>query len=245
MFVDVHAHLDDGQYAKDLPEVISRAEAAGVKFIVNNGVDIASNRKTLLLSKKYGLVKPALGLYPGVAQDMSWDDIHDEIKFIRKQKPFAIGEVGLDYYHEHDAKKQKEVFLEFISLAERLDVPLIVHSRKAERDIVDMLISSRLKKVVLHCFCGKMKIALDAEKHGFFFSVPPIVNSSTQFQELVSRISISSILTETDSPYLSDVKGERNEPKNVTCTVKKISGLKNLDEFETRNLIFMNFQKIF
>jgi TatD DNase family protein len=245
MFVDVHAHLDDKQFQKDLPEVIERAKAAGVTTIINNGSDMESNRKTLELSKKFSIIRPALGFYPGFAQNLTLQEIDREIEFIRKSKPIAIGEVGLDFYHEHNKNKQTEIFQKFITLAEKLKLPLIVHSRKAEKEVVDLLLSSKLKKVILHCYTGKLKIARIAEDNGFSFSIPPIVINSKQFQQLVEQTSISNLLTETDSPYLSAIKSERNEPKNVVDTVKKIAEIKNLDKLETKNLIFMNFQRIF
>ncbi len=245
MFVDVHAHLDDKQFDGDIVDVISKAEAAGVKVIINNGIDVKSNRKTLELARRFDIIRPALGVFPGFAQGMGEDNLDEEIEFIVKNKPVAVGEVGLDYYHEHDKKRQVNAFEKFISIAERLDVPLIVHSRNAEKDVVDMLVSSRVKKIVLHCFCGKFKIAKIAEDQGFFFSIPPIVVNSKQFQEMVKKISMNNLLSETDSPYLSSVSGRRNEPCFVVDVVKKISKLKKLDEIKTKKLLFANFQRIF
>ena len=122
ILVDVHAHLDLKEFDSDLDEVIKRAEVAGVKAIISNGINYKSNRKTLELSKKYSIIKPALGLYPDDAIKLTQEQIQDELNFIEKNKDkiIAIGEVGLDYKYckkkqEHDL--QKEILLKIINLS--------------------------------------------------------------------------------------------------------------------------------
>ena len=245
MLVDVHAHLDFKDFDADIDEVIKRAHEAEVIAIINNGTDPETNRKTIALSAKYHLVKPALGIYPTEAAKMTEEQLDKEFKYIENSKPVGLGEVGLDLKLLPDLKGQKEVFERFIKLSEKMRIPLIVHSRKAEQIVVDTLISSNAKLVNLHCFSGKLSLAKKAEDHGWYMSIPPNVVFSTHFQELVKTVSLSHLLTETDSPFLSNVKGERNEPANVKATVQKIAEIKGMDPIETENNIFLNFSRLF
>ena len=199
----------------------------------DSGVDQESNEKVLELSRKYEIIKASLGIYPLDAVGLGhYDDVPREnrefdvdaaLKFIEKNKKecFAIGEVGLDYSPEGNfkEKEQKEVFWKVINLAEKLRKPLIVHTRKAEKDCLDILESSKLKNVVLHCFTGNLKLVKIAEDLGFYLSIPTIITRLKHFQEVVERTSINNLLTETDAPYLSAEKNGRSEPSHIKETV--------------------------
>jgi len=250
LLVDVHAHLDLNEFDSDLDEVIKRAETAGVKAIISNGLNPESNRKTLELSRKYKIVKPAFGLYPNDALKLTEKEIESELNFIEKNKDkiAAIGEVGLDYKYckkKQEQELQKEIFLKIINLSKKINKPLIIHSRKAEQEIISILENSDAKKVVLHCFSGKLRLIKRAAGLGYYFSVPTNVVRSNQFQKLVEIVDINKLLTETDSPYLSPYKNKRNEPSFIIEAIKKIAEIKNISINETANNIFMNYQKIF
>ncbi len=247
LLVDVHTHLDHCKFKNDLDKVIDNAKRNNVKVIINNGIDIKKNRETLELAKKYDIVKSALGLYPIEALKLKDEEVDEELEFISKNKDkiVAIGEGGLDYHwdkKEHD--RQKKIFEKIIKLAEKLKKPLIVHSRMAEKDALDLLESSNAK-VVLHCFNGNFDLVKKADKLGYYFSIPTNVVRSEQFQKIVSMININKILTETDSPYLSPFPGKRNEPCNIIESVKKIAEIKKMDKEEVANNIFMNYKNLF
>jgi len=245
MFVDVHCHLDDEKF-NDLNSVINNAKANGVKAIISNGINYESNLRTLEIAEKYSIVKPALGLYPLEALKLTDSEIKEELEFItrNKKKIIAIGEVGIDYHYSNEKERQKKIFLEVIELSEKLKLPLIIHSRKAEQDVVDLLKSSNVKKAVMHSFTGKLKIAKEIIDHNWSFSIPLIIKKASNFKRLVEISPISNLLTETDSPYLG-ISEKINEPSNVVDVVKEISLIKKLNSDETKNLIFMNFQRIF
>ncbi len=245
MLFDVHAHLDHTKFSKDLDLVIERAKKNNVVVIINNGLNIATNRSTLQLAKKYPIVQPALGLYPTHAEEMSMKEIEEELNFIKKQKIIAIGECGLDNKYVIDEKKQQKVFQMLIDLAEKMKLPIIVHSRQSEAKAIEILECSKLKKVIMHCFCGSSTLVKKIEDNGWYFSIPPTVKFSKKFQKLVKRVSINNLLTETDSPYLGPEKNKRNEPKNVFETVKKISEIKKLEKSEVEKIFYMNFRRIF
>jgi TatD DNase family protein len=241
MLVDVHTHITDKRFDEDRGELIEKSKCS---VIINNGISVKDNRETLALAKKHKKVKAALGLHPYDIVKMSDDEIEKELTFISKQKIIALGEIGLDFTYENK-EKQIKYFKKFLDLAKKMDLPVITHSRKAEKELIDILEEFEMKKVILHCYCGKKKLALRAEKLGYYFSVPPRLLSSDQFQELVKEISITKLLTETDAPYMGAKKGERNIPSNVEQTIKKIAELKRMDETEVKNSIFMNYQSLF
>ncbi|MBS3117583.1 TatD family hydrolase [Candidatus Woesearchaeota archaeon] len=248
MFVDVHAHIDYEDFKKDRKEVLDRAIKAGLIAVITNGTNEKSNEQVLKLARQYGLLKPALGLYPLEAiklEEEGIERVFAQIK-INAKKIIAIGEIGLDYaYDKENQENQKRLFRNLLHIAKEYDLPVIVHSRKAEMQAIDVLEEEKMKKVVMHCFSGSMKLVKRIEDNGWYVSIPANVVFSTHFQEVVKRTGLQYILTETDAPFLSPQKNERNEPKNVVNTVKVIADLKGLDKGETKKIIFTNFQKLF
>ena len=237
MLVDVHCHIED---FNDVDQVIDRAVSKGVKAILNNGSNRESNEKTLELARKYDVVKACLGLFP--SDILKINDVSKEIDWIFSQDFFAVGEIGLDgTYGGMDT--QEKWFREIVTKS--VGKVVLVHTRKAEEKIIEVLEELGKKEVVLHCFCGSLKLVERCVKNGWYFSIPTNVVFSEHFQELVKKLPISKILTETDSPFLSPVKGERNEPMNVEKSVAKIASLKGLDEEECMKMIYMNYRRCF
>jgi TatD DNase family protein len=253
ILVDVHAHLDFPDYEKDFSEMIEANKKAGVTAIVANGLHVESNRRVLELAKKYSMIKPALGIYPVHVTDMSEEDFDKEVEFIKKSHAVAVGEVGLDYLkgddnpHGDERKNlMKERFEKFIQISEKKKIPIIVHSRRAELDCIDMLQSSNAKKVIMHCFMGRKHLVKRVVDNGWSLSIPCIINKLQQLQENVAITPTSQLLTETDSPYLSPfAEIRRNEPRFVEGTIRKIAEIKKLDADETANLIYQNYRKMF
>ncbi|MFH1439876.1 MAG: TatD family hydrolase [Candidatus Woesearchaeota archaeon] len=253
MLVDVHAHLYTKQYKDDIDEVIKRAENAGVKAIIAAGVDPDTNRRTLELADRYDIVKVALGIYPPDALEKETNkklsfDVDEELKFIesKKKEIIAISEFGLDYNYSNENKKmQMEIFVKHLKLAKKINKPIVVHSRKAEADVINILENEKMKKVVLHCFCGKNKLVKKAIEQGWSFSIPTNIVKSQQFQDNVGIIPLPQLLTETDSPFLSPYQGMRNEPAFIAESVKKIALIKKIEAEEAANIIYSNYQKMF
>jgi TatD DNase family protein len=259
LLVDAHCHLDHPFFKDDIEQVIENAKKVGIKAIITSGINPESNRKALVLAQKYDIVKVSFGIYPvdALAKEIEIGeypmkpnvfDVDEEIEFIRKNKDkcIAIGECGMDYFwiKGHD-EKQKELFFKMIKLAEDVKKPIIIHSRKAEQECIEMLESSTLKKIILHCFSGRKKLMLKARDNGWTFTIPTSIVRSQQFQEMVNSVNISQLLTETDAPYLSPFKEKRNEPAFIAETIKKIAEIKGMDAEEVANNIFMNYQQMF
>ena len=262
--VDVHCHLTHINFKQDLDKVLENAHRAGVKRIITAGVNPETNRECLELARLHpDIIKCTLGIYPIDALNLkeniegesglsrgSFFDVDKELAFIEsnKDKIAGIGEAGLDFKMIKDkllVKKQKENFQKVIELAEKLKIPLVVHSRSAEKECVEMLESSKLKKVVLHCFEGRKSVIKTAADAGMNFSIPAIIGRLQHFQMLVDMVNLSQLLTETDAPWLSPVVGTRNEPANVALTIKKIAEIKKMTPEETANNVFMNYQRVF
>src|SRR3989338_1164146 len=257
MLIDVHSHLDHHLLLSRIDEIVHRAENAGLKRIITNGINPETNRICLELSRKYGIVKCAMGIYPRNALKKEVEnseyplkledfDADEEIDFIRKSKNsiVAVSEVGLDFVNGED-NQQIEDFGKMIALAEELEKPIVVHSRKAEQKCIEMLESSKNKKIVMHCFSGKKLLVKRITDNGWFLTVPTIVVRSQQFQDIAGNVPISQLFCETDSPYLSPYKEKRNEPAFVAESYRKIAEIKQMDIIEVANNIYMNWQKVF
>ena len=259
VFIDVHCHLTYEPIISKIDEVIENARYSNVKDIITNGTNPETNRLAIDFSKKYSEVKYALGYYPTYIQELSEKELDKEIEFIRKSKPIAIGEVGLDYKFNSEEyptnlteqqietykQKQKKGFQKFIDLAKDLDLPIIVHSRKAELDVIEMLEASKHDKIVMHCFCGKKKYVQRVLENNWYVSVPVTVIKLQQFQEMVKKAKLSQLLTETDSPWLGPEPGLDNEPKNVKLTIEKIAEIKGFNEKEIEDQIYLNYTRLF
>ena len=241
---DVHAHLD---LVRDKEAAIRRAAAEGVQEIVNNSVDPASNRKSLKLQEEHEIVKAALGIYPVNAAEMASSGISREIEFIRENgsRIAAIGEIGLDYQETRDRTRQHEVFGRLLDLAKELGKPVIVHSRKAEKEVIETLIESDCERAVLHAFHGSMKLVRKGAEKGFCFSIPSNVLRSEHFQKLVEVVPAGNLLTETDSPYLGPFEDKRSEPAFVRMTVEKIAKIKGTTPEATANRLWNNYRRTF
>ncbi|MEM4245377.1 MAG: TatD family hydrolase [Candidatus Nanoarchaeia archaeon] len=248
MLVDVHAHLEFEQFDKDRDEVIERAKKAGVVAIINSGINKRRIELTLQMLKKYDIMKASLGIYPTEQTMMTEKEVEEILETIRKNKKniVAIGEVGLDFLEQEDTKEeQKKNLLNMIDFAEELKLPMIIHSRKAEQECIEILETSKQRKIMMHCFSGSKKLIKRCEKNGWMFSIPTNITFSEHFQMMAKEVSMSQIMTETDAPFLPPVKGERNEPANVRYTIKKIAELKKLDEEEVEKMVYSNYQKFF
>ena len=248
LLIDAHAHLDHKLF-KDVDKVIEHAEKSGIKVIINAGTNPETNKATLKLSKKYSVVKPALGIHPTDSISLTNKEINEELKFIEKNKLkiIAIGEIGLDHHwhkKEKEFKKQREVFKKLLSLAEKLNKPVFIHSRNAVKETLEILSKYKLK-IILHSFEGNNKQILEAIKQGYYFSIPTSITRSTHFQMLVKTAPLSKLLTETDAPFLAPKKDQRNEPSFITQSIKKIANIKKMTEKEVANNIFLNYKNIF
>jgi len=253
MIYDVHAHMDHFK-EEELIEILKRAKEKNIGFIVSNSVDLASAKKVLELSKKFPMIKASLGYYPQDAlskEDNSRkaDKFPDLKKLILENKKIvcAIGEIGMDFSTGTREKhnEQETLFRQQLDLARELNIPAIIHTRGAEREIVEILKDYPTIKKILHCFCGRTSLIKEAINIGCYFSIPCSMNRMENFKNTLMLSPKEKILTETDSPYLAPIKGETNEPAFIVETIKEISKVWNLPEEETEKIIEKNTKQIF
>jgi len=243
-FIDIHCHID---LCKNIDEVIQNAKKSNVKIILTCGVNNITNRLTLQIAQQYPLVKACLGIYPSDALNMSEIELNNELEFIKlnKDKIIALGEVGLDLYESKSLEKQIIIFNKLISLAKQMNKPLIVHSRKAEKQVFEILKSQNPQKVLLHCFSGKKKLIPEATEKGWYFSIPASCKYNEQFQEIIKIVPITQLFAETDSPFLHPSKLKDNEPANVLESYRKIAELKKISLEQVKKQLNENFQRLF
>ena len=228
--VDAHCHLNFKQYDNDREEVIQRSKEE-LEFLVVAGVNEENNEEVLELQRKHSnFVVANLGLHPTYTDSFSEvDDIKEQI---RDKNPAAIGEIGLDHHHikdDEERRAQEKIFREFLSLAEELDKPVVVHSREAEKKAVEIISEYDIPEVMLHCFNGTPKLAQKAvEEHGMKIGVTTQVLYSSRVENIVEKLNVDDMLLETDSPYL--YRGERNEPLNILKSAEKISEVKGVSK---------------
>lgn len=248
-YVDVHAHIGEDIFDSDRKKLLSECKKNGIHIINCSGTP-DGNKKALQLAKEFKELKICLGIYPLQCTELSDKAFFDELNLIAKNadKIVGIGEVGIDFYWIKDETKRRleiERFKEIIWLANKLKLPLNVHTRDATAEAVALLMTSAHVPVVLHAFSGEQDVAEAAVKAGFYFSIPANVIYNKKRQKLVEMLPMGSILTETDCPYLGPEPKERNDPLSIPLCVKKIAELKNIHEDETRRIILENTKKVF
>jgi TatD DNase family protein len=242
-FIDIHAHLD---MYKNIDQVLENAKKEGV-MILTAGGNADTNNHILELREKYPQIKISLGLDPIEALNLTEKEINSEIRFITKNKDkiIAVGEVGLDLQESNELEKQKENLEKLVNLAKKLNLPLVVHSRKAEAEAIEFLEKLKAEKVIMHCFSGNMNLVKRIVMNGWKLSIPANIKHSEHFQNVVKEAPIESLFCETDSPFLHPEKLRENEPANVLESYKKIAEIKGLTLEEVKKKIWDNFEKVF
>ncbi len=253
MIIDSHAHLDFFK-EDEIKKVIENSIKNNVFRIITNSVDLPSSIKSLELSKEFSIVKPAIGLYPpGAIKEEDKEKVIEELKKIKelvlknKEEIVAIGEIGMDFYHgkREEMEFQEKILIEQLNLAKELNLPSIIHTRGAEKEVLEILEKYSSQKIVIHCFCGNMKLVKKAVEIGCYFSIPCSLKRMQNFLELLKIVPKERILTETDAPYLSPFEGKTNEPAFIKETIKEISKIWNLSIEETEKQIEKNSLEIF
>ena len=248
--VDVHAHLTDQKF-DDVEQVVLNAEENGVGKIICSAYNLLSSQQAVDLSKRFNQVYANVGIHPENVEEWSAETIKNLENLSKNSKIVAIGEIGLDYYWRQDTKeKQKQIFVDQINLANKLNLPIVVHSREAMGDTIEILKSNRPnKESLLHCYSGSVESAKILMDLGFSFSFGGVVtfsNAKTAV-EVVKSLPIEKILLETDCPYLTPVpfRGKRNEPKNVVYVADMIARIKNMTIEEVAEKTTENAKRLF
>jgi TatD DNase family protein len=258
--VDTHCHLDFKQFSSDLQDVFSRAKKSNVNLFINPAINLDSSIQCMTLAEKYSNVYSAIGVHPNEITNFSEREILSYLSlFVGTKKLVAIGEIGLDYYHNRsDHEHQKLLFILQLNFALANHLPVIVHSRDSIEDVLKIIKSCYSNQAtiehsqingVIHAFEGDIKDALLAIEYGFHIGIggPITYKNSNQKQDVVKNIPLSSIVLETDSPFLSPepYRGKRNEPSNIEIIAERIANLKECDIKHVENQTTKNALSLF
>ena len=247
MFTDTHCHVLSTSYYN--PEkIINGLESNNIKRIIINGYNLKTNKEVVLLSTKYSNVYGALGIHP----DNINENLEDSINFIKNNahnpKIIAIGEIGLDYYHNKNNKQEQIELLEtFFKLAKELSLPVIIHNRDATDDLLRLLKKYNLKGII-HCFSGSVETAREYIKLGFKLGIGGVLTfKKSKLPETLKEIPLSSILLETDSPYLTPapLRGIPNEPTYLKFVADTLCDIYNTNLNELSSTLEKSFNEIF
>lgn len=247
MFTDTHCHLLSDDY-NNINEIINNAQKNKVNRFINNGCDRKTNEEILNLINKYKEMYGAIGIHPTEIDDINDDDFDFIEKNVDKEKVVAIGEIGLDYHYEgFNKEKQQEIFRKQLQIAQNHHIPVIVHSRDATKDTIDILKEYKVSGII-HSFSGSLETAKIYIKMGFLLGVNGVVTfKNCNLKDVLKNIDLKNIVLETDSPYLSPVpfRGTKNEPKNVYVIAKFLSDLYKIDINDLANITNNNIKRIF
>ena len=253
---DNHAHLDDEKFDNDRKVIIEEI-GREIKGFISAGYSLEGSKRAVELSKEYDFIYATCGISPNdipQSEEELWKNL-DEIKNLVKinKKVVAIGEIGLDYYWEKDEKRrefQKVAFMKQIELANELELPIVIHTRDAIMDTLEILKQNDVEhKGVFHCCPLNRELVKEALKLGFYisFAGPITFKNSKNANEIIEMVPNDKMLIETDSPYLSPepLRGKRNDPRNVKYIAQKIADVKGISLEEVAKITYENAKEIF
>lgn len=251
MFIDTHAHLDFDSFDEDRDAVIQRAIENKISTIITIGTSLSTSQKAVKYAESYASIYAAVGIHPSDCAEASESDYLAIEKLSHVDKVIAVGEIGLDYYRMYtDKETQTSAFKKQIALARKVKLPVIIHNRDSQDDVIKMIVSEKATDVsgVLHSFSGTNEQLNEALKTNFYISYTGGVtfkNSTTN--ELVKNTPIERLLLETDSPFITPVpyRGKRNEPSYLLHIAKKIAELKNVSLEELAEITSENARHLF
>ena len=256
MFIDSHAHIDGKEFDADREEVIQRAQAAGVSLILNVGTGDPHSgalERAVELGRRHDSIFTAIGTHPHDAR--LYDDAAEQkIKnLINNEHVIAWGEIGLDFHYDNSPRDvQIEVFKRQLQAARECDLPVVIHTREAEAETIEILQSeydSAPRRGVFHCFSGSLELARRAIQIGFMISFSGIVTfkKAEDLREVAKQVPLDRLLIETDCPYLTPIpyRGKRNEPAYVVEVARTLAGLHGAELEKLARITSENFNRFF
>lgn len=252
MIFETHAHYDDKAFDEDRENLLPELYQNGITTIINVSSDLASIKRTLSLAEKYPYIYGAVGVHPSDSGELTEETFLELTKACRHEKVVAVGEIGLDYYWQEPEKEiQKKWFERQLLLAQEVSLPVIIHSREAAKDTLDMMRALHAEKSggVIHCFSYSKEMAAEFLKLDYYFGIGGVVTfqNAKKLREAVSYIPIDKILLETDSPYLSPVpnRGKRNNSGNIPYIAQELAQIKGVSYEEIIAATRQNSERLF
>lgn len=250
-FFDSHAHYNDEKFEEDGNQILEEVYQEGITQITCAGYDIKSSEMAVKLSQEYEFMFATVGISPNDVDSAQISQLEKICQMAKNDKVIAIGEIGLDYYwNKENKKRQQEFFIEQIKLADKLDLPIVIHCRDAIMDTLDILknIINPKKRGIFHCCMLNKELIKEAVKLGFYISFSGnITFKNAKAEACISQVPQDKILIETDSPYLTPepFRGKRNDSRNVKLVAQRIAQIKNVSLEQIAQITYQNAQKIY
>lgn len=243
MLIDSHCHLYMGSWSKNMDDVLARAQERGVGKIICPGIDIDSSWQSLTIAKNHANVFAAAGIHPHDASNAPADFINQLRDIFTQPKIVALGEIGLDYYRNiSDAETQRKVFKKQLQLAKEMNLPVIIHNRNADADIIHLIQQVSPMRGVAHCFTSDLTTAKIFLDMGFYISFAGnLTYKNSDLPEVAKEIPLDRLLIETDAPFMSPMpyRSKENEPSRVKYVADKLADCKGVS-YETIELVTQN-----
>lgn len=234
MIIDTHAHYDDKQFDIDRDEILKSLEAEDVGIVVNASASYRSCQRVVEMAQKYPFMYAMVGVHPDHVGELNEEAFVEMKKLFKEPKVVAVGEIGLDYYWDNEPReKQKEWFIRQLEVAKEMNLPINVHSREAAEDTFNIMKEhAKGLKGIIHCFSGSKEMAVEYVKLGFAIGIGGVVTfkNGKKLKEVVEAIPLTSLVMETDCPYLAPVpfRGKRNNSAYIKYVAEEIAQLKGV-----------------
>jgi len=246
--IDTHCHLNK-EYYENVETVIKEAVSDNVEYLIVSSCSPENWEENINLINKYKNVYLNISLHPEYGnEEIDYDLYLEKMKKIIKSnsKIIAIGEIGLDYHYDNTNKdRQKDLFIKQIMLAKEYKLPIVIHTRDATKDTIDILKKFNIKGII-HCFSGSLETAREYINMGFYLGIGGVVTfKNSKLKDVIKEIGLDYIVLETDSPYLSPIRGNKNFPKNIKIIAEYIASLLNISVEEVSKKTTLNVKKIY
>lgn len=252
MIFDSHAHYDDAKFDKDRDTLLNSLKEQGIGYVVNVGASIATTQKSIELAKQYDFIYATVGVHPNETQELNQENFQQLKEQTKYEKVVAIGEIGLDYYWDEPARStQKEWFEKQLTLAKEVELPVIIHSRDAAKDTLEMMKSNHAETIsgVVHCFSYGIEMAKEFLNMGYYLGIGGVITFSNakKLKEVVEYAPLEQIILETDCPYLAPApnRGKRNDSGNIPYIAKEIANLKQVAYEEVVSITEQNAKSLY
>ena len=249
---DTHAHYDDNAFDEDRDTLLAQLPAEGIAKVVNIGASLASCRRTLELMEQYDYIYGAIGIHPSDTAELNEEHMQWLKEACGHEKCVAVGEIGLDYYWDEPERDiQKKWFLRQLDLARELALPVVIHSRDAAKDTVDLMTEAKAGEIggVIHCFSYTKETARIFLDMGFYIGIGGVLtfNNAKKLREAVEYIPMERIVLETDCPYLAPVpfRGKRNSSLNIPYVIDAMAEIKGISQEDVRQQAWKNAHDLY
>lgn len=252
MIFDTHAHYDDDAFDEDRDTLLSGMKEAGVEYIVNVGASMASSERSIALAEKYPFVYAAVGVHPDEVGELDEEKLAQLQEWSKHPKVKAIGEIGLDYYwdkEKHDL--QKHWFMRQMELAHDMKLPMIVHSREAAKDTLDMVMAAKPLELsgIIHCYSYSVELAREYLNMGYYLGIGGVLTfkNAKKLKEVAEYAPLSQIVLETDCPYLAPVpyRAKRNDSSKLSYVAEELAAIKQVPVEEVIRITSENGRKLY